>query len=127
MWPSKTLLLRWLLKFQLVCGLTLIIDFFQLVLFVGINLSDYAFSSVVVLQTCALADATCRTTSRRRSRTSSPRIGSKKILGEDVQGRYAELKQAAANRCPRELGTFVKGCEVQYHHEVYNQSLWNLF
>ena len=51
----------------------------------------------------------------------------KKILGEDVQGRYAELKQAAANRCPRELGTIVKGCEVQFHHEVYNQSLWNLF
>jgi glutamine synthetase len=51
----------------------------------------------------------------------------KKILGEDVRGRYAELKQAAANRCPRELGTIVKGCEVQFHHEVYNQSLWNLF
>jgi len=50
-----------------------------------------------------------------------------KILGSDVQGRYAELKQAAANRSPRELGTFVKGSEVQFHHEVYNQSLWNLF
>ena len=49
------------------------------------------------------------------------------ILGSDVQGRYAELKQAAANRCPRELGTIVKGAEVQFHHEVYNQSLWNLF
>ncbi len=51
----------------------------------------------------------------------------KTILGGDVQGRYAELKQASANRCPRELGTVVKGCEVQFHHEVYNQSLWNLF
>ncbi len=50
-----------------------------------------------------------------------------KILGADVQGRYADLKQASANRCPRELGTFVKGAEVQFHHEVYNQSLWNLF
>jgi len=50
-----------------------------------------------------------------------------KILGEDVQGRYVELKQAAANRCPRELGTIVKGSEVQFHHAVYNQSLWNLF
>jgi glutamine synthetase len=50
-----------------------------------------------------------------------------KILGGDVQGRYAELKQAAANRSPRELGTFVKGSEVQFHHEVYNQSLWNFF
>jgi glutamine synthetase len=51
----------------------------------------------------------------------------KSILGEDVQGRYAELKQAAANRSPRELGTIVKGSEVQFHHSVYNQSLWNLF
>jgi glutamine synthetase len=50
-----------------------------------------------------------------------------KILGSDVQGRYAELKQAVANRSARELGTFVKSAEVQFHHEVYNQSLWNLF
>ena len=49
------------------------------------------------------------------------------LLGEDVKGRYADLKQAAADRCPRLLGTFVKAPEVQYHHEVYNQSLWNLF
>ena len=49
------------------------------------------------------------------------------ILGADVQGRFADLKQAAANRCARELGTFVKAPEVQFHHEVYNQSLWNLF
>ena len=49
------------------------------------------------------------------------------MLGADVQGRYADLKQASANRCPRELGTFVKAAEVQFHHEVYNQSLWNLF
>jgi glutamine synthetase len=49
------------------------------------------------------------------------------ILGADVQGRYTDLKQASADRCPRALGTFVKAPEVQYHHEVYNQSLWNLF
>jgi glutamine synthetase len=49
------------------------------------------------------------------------------ILGADVQSRYAELKQASADRCPRLLGTIVKGCEVQFHHAVYNQSLWNLF
>ena len=49
------------------------------------------------------------------------------LLGGDVKSRYAELKQAAANRAPRELGTFVKASEVQYHHEVYNQALWNLF
>jgi len=49
------------------------------------------------------------------------------ILGNDVQGRYADLKQAAANRSPRELGTIVKGSEVQFHHAVYNQYLWNQF
>ena len=49
------------------------------------------------------------------------------ILGSDVQGRFVDLKQAAANRCARDLGTFVKAPEVQFHHEVYNQSLWNLF
>jgi len=49
------------------------------------------------------------------------------LLGEDVKGRYADLKQAAADRCPRLLGTFVKAPEVQYHHDVYNQYLWNLF
>jgi glutamine synthetase len=49
------------------------------------------------------------------------------LLGEDVRGRYADLKQASADRCPRLLGTFVKPQEVQYHHEVYNQYLWNLF
>ena len=49
------------------------------------------------------------------------------ILGEDVKGRYADLKQASADRCPRLLGTFVKTQEVQYHHDVYNQFLWKLF
>ena len=50
-----------------------------------------------------------------------------KLLGEDVKNRYAELKQASADRCPRLLGTFVKTPEVQYHHEVYNQYLWTMF
>ena len=49
------------------------------------------------------------------------------VLGEDVKTRYAELKQSAADRCPRQLGTFVKTGEVIYHHEVYNQFLWNKF
>jgi glutamine synthetase len=49
------------------------------------------------------------------------------LLGSDVKGRYADLKQASADRCPRQLGTFVKTQEVQYHHEVYNQYLWNMF
>jgi glutamine synthetase len=50
-----------------------------------------------------------------------------KLLGEDVKNRYAELKEASADRCPRLLGTVVKAAEVQFHHEVYNQLLWNLF
>jgi glutamine synthetase len=50
-----------------------------------------------------------------------------KLLGEDVKHRYAELKEASADRCARQLGTFVKAPEVQFHHEVYNQFLWNLF
>jgi glutamine synthetase len=49
------------------------------------------------------------------------------ILGEDVKHRYAELKQASADRCPRLLGTIVKGSEVQFHHDVYNQLLWGQF
>lgn len=50
-----------------------------------------------------------------------------KIFGADVKGRYADLKRGAADRCPRALGTVVKAPEVQFHHEVYNQFLWNLF
>jgi ribose/xylose/arabinose/galactoside ABC-type transport system permease subunit len=50
-----------------------------------------------------------------------------KILGEDVKGRYAELKKASADRCARLLGTIVKPQEVQYHHEIYNQYIWNQF
>src|SRR5438874_1351895 len=49
------------------------------------------------------------------------------LLGQDVKARYADLKKASADRCPRLLGTFVKTPEVQYHHDVYNQYLWNLF
>ena len=50
-----------------------------------------------------------------------------KLLGEDVKNRYLDLKQASADRCPRLLGTIVKQQEVQFHHEVYNQFLWNMF
>jgi glutamine synthetase len=49
------------------------------------------------------------------------------LLGEDVKGRYADLKQASADRCARLLGTIVKPAEIQFHHDVYNQLLWNLF
>ena len=50
-----------------------------------------------------------------------------KLLGDDVKARYADLKQASADRCPRLLGTFVKPAEIQFHHEVFNQFLWNQF
>ncbi len=49
------------------------------------------------------------------------------LLGEEVRDRYAELKQASADRCPRLLGTFIKPAEIQFHHEVTNQYLWNQF
>jgi glutamine synthetase len=49
------------------------------------------------------------------------------LLGEDVKARYADLKQASADRCPRLLGTIVKACEIQFHHDVYNQLLWGQF
>ena len=50
-----------------------------------------------------------------------------KLLGADVKARYADLKQGSADRCARLLGTVVKPAEVQFHHEVYNQYLWNQF
>lgn len=49
------------------------------------------------------------------------------ILGADVQGKYAQLKRAQADRCPHDLGALIKGAEVQFHHEVTNQYLWNQF
>ena len=49
------------------------------------------------------------------------------IFGETVHGKFAELKLASAERCPKALGTMVKAGEVQFHHEVTNQYLWNQF
>jgi len=49
------------------------------------------------------------------------------MFGEHVKEQYAELKQGSADRCSRLLGTIVKVPEVQFHHEVYNQYLWNQF
>ncbi len=49
------------------------------------------------------------------------------ILGEECHGKYVELKQMAADRCPKELGTLVKREEIMFHHEVTNQYLWNQF
>ncbi|MCE9581819.1 MAG: glutamine synthetase family protein [Planctomycetes bacterium] len=50
-----------------------------------------------------------------------------KLLGEEVHGKYAELKLASAERCPKALGSQIKSAEIQFHHEVTNQFLWNLF
>ncbi|GIV96829.1 MAG: glutamine synthetase [Herpetosiphonaceae bacterium] len=49
------------------------------------------------------------------------------ILGPLVHAKYADLKRAAADRCPRQLGSLIKRAEVQFHHEVTNQYLWSLF
>lgn len=49
------------------------------------------------------------------------------LLGEEVHEKYAELKIAAAERCPKALGTRVKRSEIQFHHEVTNQFLWSRF
>jgi glutamine synthetase len=49
------------------------------------------------------------------------------LLGEDVRDKFAELKLASADRCPRLLGTRIKRAEVQFHHEVTNQNLWSRF
>jgi glutamine synthetase len=49
------------------------------------------------------------------------------LLGSDVQEKYAGLKRASADRCPRLLGTLIKTSEVQFHHEVSNQYLWSQF
>jgi len=49
------------------------------------------------------------------------------IMGEEPHTKFAELKQLSADRCPKELGTLVKMAEIQFHHEVTNQMLWNTF
>lgn len=49
------------------------------------------------------------------------------ILGEEAHSKYVELKQRAADRCPKDLGTKVKQGEIMFHHEVTNQWLWNQF
>ena len=51
----------------------------------------------------------------------------KDLLGGDVAERFADIKQESADRCPRALGSAVKVAEIQFHHEVTNQYLWNQF
>ena len=49
------------------------------------------------------------------------------IMGEEVHGKFAELKLMQAERCPKALGVNIKAAEVMYHHEVTNQYLWSQF
>jgi glutamine synthetase len=49
------------------------------------------------------------------------------LIGEEVQEKFAEVKQAQADRCPKALGSRIKTSEVQFHHEVTNQYLWSRF
>ena len=49
------------------------------------------------------------------------------ILGEQVVTKFAELKIASADRCPKLLGSNIKEAEIQFHHEVTNQYLWSQF
>ena len=52
---------------------------------------------------------------------------SKELFGESVHEKFAELKTLSAERCPKALGSRVKKAEIQFHHEVTNQFLWNQF
>ncbi|MBK8168871.1 MAG: glutamine synthetase [Sandaracinaceae bacterium] len=49
------------------------------------------------------------------------------LYTETVQERFAALKTASAERCPRQLGSLIKASEIQFHHEVTNQYLWSRF
>ncbi len=49
------------------------------------------------------------------------------MLGDEVHSRYADVKLASAERCPKALGSQIKTSEVQFHHEVTNQYLWSMF
>ncbi len=49
------------------------------------------------------------------------------LLGEEVHGKFAEIKLAQAERCPKALGSLIKASEIQFHHEVTNQYLWGRF
>jgi len=49
------------------------------------------------------------------------------LLGDSVHKRYADLKLASAERCPKALGSLIKIPEIQFHHEVTNQFLWSMF
>jgi glutamine synthetase len=49
------------------------------------------------------------------------------VMGIESKEKFIKLKQMAADRSPKALGTTVKTSEIVYHHEVTNQHLWNNF
>lgn len=49
------------------------------------------------------------------------------MLGENTHSKYVDLKQAVAERCPKQLGHIIKSSEIVFHHEVTNQFLWGRF
>ena len=63
-------------------------------------------------KTCVKPIVIYPTTSTMRSAAFRESEWTSKLLGEDVKTRYADLKQASADRCPRLLGTLVKAQEV---------------
>lgn len=51
----------------------------------------------------------------------------KKILGEQIHAKFANIKKAVAQRSPHDLGNRIKRGEIVFHHEVTNQMLWTDF
>ncbi len=51
----------------------------------------------------------------------------KELLGAESHGKYCDLKEMSAHRCPREMGNRIKRAEISYHHEITNQMIWNQF
>lgn len=49
------------------------------------------------------------------------------ILGKNNHKKYADVKETAANRSPKDLGKTIKNGEILYHHEVTNQDIWSRF
>ena len=49
------------------------------------------------------------------------------FIGEETKAKFIERKIAAADRCPKELGSIVKSEEILFHHEITNQALWAKF
>ena len=49
------------------------------------------------------------------------------LLGGEVRDKFAELKEASADRCPRLLGSHITRAELQFHHAVTNHHLRSRF